>query len=219
MSDADPDLKRTEGNQPVAIDVVDGQLIVERHSGRKETFSMGGGGLSLSDNGYLDVGYAATAQASGTTPSASTPLAYASYHDADNVLVASVDDNAALVAAGSDGVQLGPSYVAQHSGADSLWFTEGGLYFVVATAYAETGVEEIGLEVDFSGGGMSPVWQARGIQANKPQTAFILPVTPGSVAVSDPDPLSSGGTIVVSVWQNSGSPQDVSAELYVYKIA
>jgi len=212
------DLTPTEGNKPIALDVVDGVLTVERHDGTSESFPMGGG-LSLSDNGYLDISFAATAQASGVAPSASTPLASASYYDADNVLVESIADNAALVAAGSGGIQLGPSYRAQHSGADSLWFTEGGLYFVVANAYAATGTEEIGLDVSFSGGSMSPVWHERGIQANKPQTAFILPITPSSVGATDPDPLSSGGNLTVAVWQASGSPQDVQAELYIYKIA
>jgi hypothetical protein len=43
MSSIDPDLKPTEGNRPIAIDVVDGQLVVKRHNGKKESFVLGGG--------------------------------------------------------------------------------------------------------------------------------------------------------------------------------
>lgn len=53
MSSTDPDLKRTEGNRPVAIDVVAGHLIVERHSGREESFPLGSGSAILPAPGYV----------------------------------------------------------------------------------------------------------------------------------------------------------------------
>jgi hypothetical protein len=48
MSNTDPDLKPTEGNLPVAIDVVDGELIVKRYDGSEESFPLGGGSGDVS---------------------------------------------------------------------------------------------------------------------------------------------------------------------------
>jgi hypothetical protein len=56
MSDTDPDLKPTERNRPIAIDVVDGNLVVKRHSGKEESFPLGsGGGISIIDSAQVVV--------------------------------------------------------------------------------------------------------------------------------------------------------------------
>jgi hypothetical protein len=77
MSNTDPDLKPTERNLPVAIDVVDGELIVKRHSGKEESFPLGGGsGFSPSPK-WLDLSIGTGLQPEDGLPSSTHSIAEA----------------------------------------------------------------------------------------------------------------------------------------------
>lgn len=223
MSNTDPDLKPTEKNRPTAIDVVDGNLIVKRHSGKKESFPL----MSLQDTDwFLTVLFDRDPQGSSQGPSFSAPITMAQGLDHDSNDLGSLISSD-LDSAGANGIQLGPSYRFSRSGADSLYFTEPGFYLVSITATVDAGTGTVspgglGIEAYFAGGVITPSWQARGNEASGygPKLAFILPVTPVEVAPAGPAPLAGGmSNLIVSLWQDSGSSRGIHASMNVLKVS
>jgi hypothetical protein len=229
MSDTDPDLKPTERNRPTAIDVVDGNLIVKRHSGREESFPIGGIQLRREDwlEWYVEdptrvsdsnQGFIPLNVASGTTLYDKT---YSSVQDL------TVDDLTFLAPDDGHGVELGDNFVVTKS---QLYFRKPGIY--VASVSSTPGAFNGGdwmYRVMATGNGIDTAYAEQlipqgSITSGGPQLVFtVSPET--TLRNLDLEPWQSGDLVSTSsqglgtdAWQNTGTPQDLSLDIYVVRI-
>jgi hypothetical protein len=235
LSDTDSDLKPTEKNLPVAIDVVDGNLIVKRHSGKKESFPMGGGFLA---GPTLDWGL----QALGAGPGGGNIMRTqgATLFAPDGVTdLQDVTNEDLGEFTSSTSIAVGDDFVLSRNGSfDGLWFRNPGLYFMQINApggllpdgqgsvyfsfsgsniHAAISVievppvpEEGQISVQSVSPLMIPVWPADTVQNNEGDVP--VPWQPGD------NPTGSYMEVIIWLSGNTSGPRDVYCGAQVSKV-
>lgn len=216
MSNVDPDLQPKEKNLPIAIDVVDGNLIVKRHNGKEESFPFGSG---FNDGQVLYWDTLITALADDV---ASSPVTQddTSIYGPDGEVILEIHGSD-LVSAGISGLSVGEDFIIQRSGGDVLWFKTPGLYVVQIEGPFFEGIT---VQADYSSNhpARTAHWQGVSNADGPPRGTMTLVVGAMDVATDDPapphDPLHTGATFSTYVYNHSGSVQDISVILSIMRV-
>jgi hypothetical protein len=228
VSSTDPDLRPQEANKPIAIDVVDGNLIIKRYDGSEESVPMGGSTTltTVSDEDWLEWCPGSTAQASGTVYESQGPGPGTTLYD--NTFMSVVDVAPEDVPQDGTGLVVGDNFVLSGS---YLYFREPGIYMATIN----------GTPSGFSGGdwgyriytnvtGRNYSIKKNVIPADADyggDDQFVFTVFPDVTLHNSDEELwvpgdvisSSSQAILVDAWQNSGVPQDLAFDIYVVRIS
>jgi hypothetical protein len=139
MSNTDPDLQSKEKNLPIAIDVVGGNLVVKRHSGKVESFPLAGGVVNQDalQVGYSPIGPPGSALNGSTDNGLQTVLRQLVLNGGGNLHYGNpvdedhTDDDTFLTHIGED-YEINSDYAFKASDPTSLYVIKAGLYSLSA---------------------------------------------------------------------------------------
>jgi hypothetical protein len=207
MSNTDPDLRPQAGNKPIAMDVVDGQLIVKRYDGSEESFPFSNDGQVL----YWKV--AKTGALTGADYMLQTDNAHlydAQGNDIDSIGGGGFD---------STGFDIGDDFILKHGSFDELYFKTPGLYVCGIEDFPDAStINDLIFQVSYVAS--HPV--RRGTNFFKralpnDRASGVLTFYVGAMDVATRGPLS-GGHLSPSVFNDSGSTHNVSAALSIQRV-
>jgi hypothetical protein len=218
MSNTDPDLKPTEKNRPTAIDVVDGNLVVKRHSGKVESFPFNGFRANAPNTSITWQHTLPSGQ--GDTALQITDSVYVTEQD-DTVTTFALDD---LVPSGTDVGDLVIQYGNPPTfyGAHSIFFGKAGLYVVTYQFGDDAATGEVEVSLQISGwisNGITHTYDAADPNGNLvAQGNLVVPVMNRDVVTGRPDNLTSGMSFQPGGRHNAGVDASIYCNMYIARI-
>lgn len=202
MSNTDPDLQPKEKNLPVAIDVVNGNLIVKRHSGREEFFPL----LNPippphSQTLYMDLRSNGVLGAHSSGPCGT--VEFAEVYDAETAVGIGDPITTTEIHDAGAGYELGDDYLLSVIGGGTsldlqLRFRVPGLYLMTISG---PGIVNTGFQATYQGPNDPQVSNLVGWCNHAPVGTTLGPVEQMIIPVRDDDTSSVAGAIYRKRWE------------------